>query len=149
LVATVACKHAPTDLIQAKASFGVLDPKCITSRCMDGRKSRIDDWRNPTDLHPRTVPSLPDDLPACAGCGLCCHLAVELRPGDDVPAEYVAEREGVRFLDQHGDGACVALDPRTRLCTIYDRRPQTCRDFARGEPLCRSIVIAARLKAKR
>ena len=88
------------------------------------------------------MPALPDDLPACAGCGLCCHLVVELRPGDDVPAELVAVREGVRCLDQHGDGACVALDPATRLCTIYERRPQTCRDFQRGEALCRKLVFS-------
>lgn len=57
--------------------------------------------------------------------------------------ELVAVREGVRCMDQHGDGACVALDPATRLCTIYDRRPQTCRDFARGSGLCREIVLQA------
>ena len=37
-------------------------------------------------------------------------------------------------------GAVVALDPATNLCTIYDRRPQTCRDFNRGENLCRNIL---------
>jgi Fe-S-cluster containining protein len=85
-----------------------------------------------------------DDVPACAGCGICCHLVVELRPGvDDVPEELVVEREGVRCMDQRGDGACVALDFATRLCTIYDRRPQTCRDFKRGEPLCRQVVAKA------
>jgi uncharacterized protein len=88
------------------------------------------------------MPDLPDDLPACAGCGLCCHLVVELRPGDDVPAELVAVREGVRCMDQHGDGACVALDPATRICTIYENRPQTCRDFTRGESICRKLVFS-------
>jgi Fe-S-cluster containining protein len=34
----------------------------------------------------------------------------------------------------------VALDPVTRLCTIYEQRPQTCRDFKRGETLCRRIL---------
>lgn len=42
-------------------------------------------------------------------------------------------------MDQHGDGACVALDPATRLCTLYETRPQTSRDFQRGENLCRQI----------
>jgi Fe-S-cluster containining protein len=87
----------------------------------------------------------PDDLPACAGCGRCCHLVVELSPLlDDVPEALVVEHDGVRCMDQHGDGACVALDPVTRLCTIYERRPQVCRDFARGSELCRRIVGAAR-----
>lgn len=84
---------------------------------------------------------LPAIVPACAGCGVCCHLLVELLPGDDhVPEEYVVEHSGVRCMDQHGDGACVALDPETRLCTIYDQRPQTCRTFERGGELCRRIL---------
>jgi uncharacterized protein len=65
---------------------------------------------------------------------------VELGADDRVPEELVAVREGVRCMDQHGDGACVALDPVTRLCTIYDQRPRTCRDFARGSSLCRTIL---------
>ena len=83
----------------------------------------------------------PIELPACAGCGQCCHLLVELVAGDeDVPEELVVEHSGVRCLDQHGDGACVALDPTTRLCTIYDRRPQVCRQFDRGVALCHAIL---------
>ncbi len=91
---------------------------------------------------------LPENFPACAGCGKCCHLLVELAPGDDVPEELVVEHSGVRCLDQQGDGACMALDPETRLCTIYDRRPQVCRDFTRGESLCRQIVFGRRADLK-
>ena len=83
------------------------------------------------------------DLPPCAGCGSCCHLVVALAPGDLVPAELVVEHAGVRCLEQRGDGACVALDPVTRLCTIYAQRPQTCRDFGRGGDLCRRILARA------
>jgi Fe-S-cluster containining protein len=87
-----------------------------------------------------------DDLPACAGCGRCCHLLVELTPGVDagVPEELVVEHDGVRCLEQRGDGACVALDPISRLCTIYERRPQVCRDFQRAEALCRLMVTGRR-----
>lgn len=84
------------------------------------------------------------EVPACAGCGKCCHLLVELAPGDDVPEHLIVEHSGVRCLDQQGDGACMALDPETRLCTIYEQRPQVCRDFARGESLCRQIVFGRR-----
>jgi Fe-S-cluster containining protein len=85
-----------------------------------------------------------DDLPACAGCGICCHLVVELMPGiDRVPEGLVVEHDGVRCMEQRGDGACVALDPVTRLCTIYERRPKACRDFQRAEALCRKAVARA------
>jgi Fe-S-cluster containining protein len=85
---------------------------------------------------------LPDflDVPDCAGCGTCCRLLVELVPGDNVPEALVVEHYGIRCMDQEGDGTCVALDPVTRLCTIYDRRPSTCRIFQRGSSLCRRVL---------
>jgi Fe-S-cluster containining protein len=90
------------------------------------------------------MPDALDDLPACAGCGICCHLVVELVSGiDDVPDEMVVEHDGVFCMEQRGNGACVALDPVTHLCTIYERRPKTCRDFERGKPLCRNAVAGA------
>jgi len=85
----------------------------------------------------------PSDLPPCAGCGRCCHLVVELRAGDGVPESFVVEHDGVRCMEQRGDGACMALDPLTNLCTIYDVRPHTCREFNRGEALCLRILGAA------
>ena len=82
-----------------------------------------------------------DHVPVCAGCGKCCHLVVELTPlVDDVPEELVVEHSGVRCLEQHGDGDCMALDLATRLCTIYERRPQVCRQFERGSGLCRTVL---------
>ena len=82
------------------------------------------------------------NLPPCAGCGACCHLLVELVDGVDcVPEKFVVEHAGVRCMEQRGDGACVALDADTNLCTIYEQRPQTCRTFERGGGLCRRIVL--------
>ncbi len=66
---------------------------------------------------------------------------VELVAGvDRVPEIFVVEHDGVRCMEQRGDGACIALDPLTRLCTIYENRPQTCRNFERGGELCRRIL---------
>ena len=66
---------------------------------------------------------------------------VELIDGvDHVPEALMAEREGVRCMDQRADGACVALDSVTQLCTIYGDRPRTCREFNRGGELCRKIL---------
>ncbi len=79
-------------------------------------------------------------VPLCAGCGRCCHLTVELGPNDDVPEQFVVSYEGVRLMDQHGNGACVALDPATRLCTIYEQRPAVCRAFEHGSERCRTVL---------
>ena len=58
-----------------------------------------------------------------------------------VPEEFVVEHSGIRCMDQQGDGACVALDAATRLCMIYERRPQVCRDFDRGSSVCRTVLV--------
>jgi Fe-S-cluster containining protein len=68
---------------------------------------------------------------------------VELRAGDVVPEHFVVEHDGSRCMDQRGNGACVALDAVTLLCTIYASRPQTCRDFDRGGSLCRHLLAPA------
>ncbi|MEJ1972183.1 MAG: hypothetical protein WDM96_06845 [Lacunisphaera sp.] len=65
---------------------------------------------------------------------------VELRAGDEVPEEFVAEREGARCMDQRGDGGLRGPRSADQACTIYASRPQTCRDFQRGEALCRRIL---------
>jgi Fe-S-cluster containining protein len=66
---------------------------------------------------------------------------VELRECDRVPDAMVVTHDGVRCMDQRGNGACIALDAATQLCTIYVTRPQTCRDFSRGGGLCRSTLL--------
>lgn len=40
-------------------------------------------------------------------------------------------REGTEFfmLTQRPNGDCYFLHPHTRLCTVYTKRPDTCRDF--------------------
>ena len=68
---------------------------------------------------------------------------VELRDGDIVDEALVAAHDGVRCMDQRGDGACVALDAATMLCSIYETRPLTCREFNRGEGLCRAVLARA------
>jgi len=93
-------------------------------------------------LAPTMLTAVTDDrsIPACAGCGRCCHLTVELAVTDVVPDELTVVYEGMRFMDQRGNGACVALDPVTRLCGIYAQRPAVCRGFERGSDLCRAVL---------
>jgi Fe-S-cluster containining protein len=56
---------------------------------------------------------------------------------DDVPRRFTVEDawggEVMRRLD---DGWCAALDRETMLCTIYERRPNVCREYAVGDSDC-------------
>lgn len=85
-------------------------------------------------------------IPDCQSCGACCFSASERyvrvhgedygRLGDD--AESL-----VRWEDNHAymrmeSGRCIALhvEDGRFSCSIYTRRPQTCRDLERGSPSC-------------
>jgi len=87
----------------------------------------------------------------CLGCGVCCFSRLETYvrvTGDDwARLEDEAERM-VNFINNRAylkihDGHCAALAIRTDagggrvyFCTVYERRPQICRDLARGSPQC-------------
>ena len=75
---------------------------------------------------------------SCDTCvARCCRLTVALMPGDDVPGRYIEEDEqGMPMMRRADDGWCVALDRGTLLCTIYERRPLVCREFATGSDDC-------------
>lgn len=58
-------------------------------------------------------------------------------------AERVAQFIGNRAFMRMRDGHCAALEIRQTpggaadfFCTLYGRRPQICRDLARGSPEC-------------
>lgn len=87
----------------------------------------------------------------CRRCGVCCFsLAAEYvrvtggdwsRLGPD--AERVAHFIGNRAFMRMSGGHCAALERRPApdgsadfFCTIYERRPQACRDLGRGTPQC-------------
>lgn len=90
----------------------------------------------------------------CAGCqGWCCRLPVEVRVEDLVRMEIIAAFEAdeapkvlakrlrksgvidhfnfknsLFTLARRANGDCIYLDALNRRCTIYERRPQTCRN---------------------
>ncbi len=86
----------------------------------------------------------------CLGCGTCCFSLLptyvrvsgddHARLGDD--AERLVRFEGNRAYMRMTDGHCAALAiddaqgvPRF-VCTVYERRPSTCRDLREGSPEC-------------
>lgn len=96
----------------------------------------------------------------CGGCtSNCCTLPVEVKIKDLIrigivdefergdPPKNIAKRlqkEGIveRFnskfeiftLQRMSNNDCLYLDRRTRFCTIYDKRPDTCRNHPKIGP---------------
>jgi hypothetical protein len=89
---------------------------------------------------------------SCQRCGVCCFSTLEtyvrlsgydwsrLGPEADRLAHFIGHRAFMRLDDGH----CAALQIRRApeggpefFCAVYDRRPQVCRDLARGSPECR------------
>lgn len=93
----------------------------------------------------------------CLRCGICCHgkLDTYVRvSGADwerlgVDAERVAHFIGHRaYMRMSERGHCAALDVRLSpdgarefFCTIYEKRPQVCRDLGRGTPECEAELL--------
>ena len=87
----------------------------------------------------------------CLRCGVCCFSPAETFvrvTGDDwerlgADAGRLAHLSGHRAFMNMAAGHCAALEVRATaagapefFCTAYERRPQICRDLARGSPEC-------------
>lgn len=87
----------------------------------------------------------------CLRCGVCCFSKLDAYArvtGDDwarlgADAERLAHFIGHRAYMRMSDGHCAALRVRGTpregtefFCTVYENRPQVCRDLARGSPEC-------------
>jgi hypothetical protein len=117
------------------------------------------------DVPPLACRATPDffmpgemDIPEnCLHCGVCCfaksgtYVRVSesdwLRLGDD--AEAWARRVGGQAYMRMDDGHCLALQittprgqPPVFFCAIYAKRPQVCRDLARGKAACQTELNA-------
>jgi Fe-S-cluster containining protein len=87
-------------------------------------------------------------IPECLTCGTCCFSTLDryvhvtgndhARLGDDADAlvVFIENRAYMRMEDGHC--AALRIDPRARafVCSIYERRPETCRALERGSPAC-------------
>jgi Fe-S-cluster containining protein len=84
------------------------------------------------------VVSLPEAEVSCLNCqACCCRLEVMLISDTGVPDRYIEVDEwGGRRMARLEDGWCAALDRDSLSCTIYEQRPQICRDFKMGGAEC-------------
>lgn len=107
-------------------------------------------------------------LEACIACGACCfsesprHARVTgddyARLGDDAERLVVfLGNQAFMRIEACGHeppvGRCAALvlDPEsgTYLCAVYERRPDVCRELARGSAACTSEHHDKRDRARR
>ena len=79
----------------------------------------------------------------CLTCvAACCQQEVLLISDTGIPQRFVStDRWGGQVMRRLEDGWCAALDRNTMRRSIYDRRPQICRDFEMGGREC----LAARV----
>ena len=72
-----------------------------------------------------------DALPVCQA--QCCALpGTMILPSEFQEINYPAsfdDSAGYFVMERSSDGFCTCLDRRTRLCSIYEDRPKTCKDF--------------------
>jgi uncharacterized protein len=113
----------------------------------------------------------PADVPQCLSCGACCFSQLEQYvpvSGDDharleEAAEQLVVFHGNRAFMRMHDGHCAALQVEVgpsgfqAVCAVYERRPNTCRELARGGAACaaerdlkagRPLVAASALLAR-
>lgn len=92
-----------------------------------------------SDLLPIAHTQLPDTANVnCANCAACCcQLEVMLLGDTGVPQRFIAtDAWGGEVMRRLDDGWCAALDRDSMRCTIYEQRPQICRDFEMGSGEC-------------
>ena len=113
---------------------------------------RADAAGRPVDVNLRLSCSFPgsDDMFDCDCCGLCC--------------QNIRNSEIYAHLDR-GDGVCRYYDDDTRLCSIYENRPDLCRVdlcyekyfkgsmtleqyYAMNHEACNMLKVQAELTAK-
>ncbi len=85
--------------------------------------------------------TLPDTEVSCSGCeACCCRLEVLLITDTDVPDRYIeVDKWGGRRMARLDDGWCSALDRNTMLCSIYEKRPEICRELEMGGEECLGV----------
>lgn len=84
------------------------------------------------------IHNVPQSDIACSNCkACCCRLEVMLISDTGVPEEYIAtDKWGSETMQRLDDGWCAALDRETFMCSIYENRPDICRDFEMGSYEC-------------
>ncbi len=86
--------------------------------------------------------------PPCLGCGSCCFSKLDsyvrvngddhARLGERVPelTLFIGNRCYMRMHEGHCAALLIDLDTRSFVCSVYEQRPEICRELQRGSPEC-------------
>ncbi|MEI9937925.1 MAG: YkgJ family cysteine cluster protein [Pseudomonadota bacterium] len=95
---------------------------------------------------------MPEDAPACLGCGVCCfsklanYVRVEgadhARIGAQVDdlTHFAGNRCYMNMFEGHCAALAIDLTTSQFVCSIYETRPSTCRDLQRSSPACQGEI---------
>jgi hypothetical protein len=117
-----------------------LEGCCVAHLDLDGASRRTRAALGAcTRWEPRLAPA------DCLDCGACCREAFDAVPVEASNPLLRSHPEWIRrdlegfdaYLPRPG-GRCVALAPEhpPHRCTVYDARPESCRDFEQGSRNC-------------
>ena len=88
-----------------------------------------------------------EPAPPCIECGTCCFSNLEtsvrvmgddyerLGPAAEDLVHFVGNRAYMRLADGHCAALRIELSGRF-VCSVYETRPDACRDLERGSPQC-------------
>jgi len=100
----------------------------------------------------------------CRRCGACCfsesprHARVtgddHARLGDDAErfVVFVGNQAFMRLAPRNGTTACAALVVGADglfACSVYERRPDVCRELDRGSPACLGEIATKAARPRR
>ncbi|MBQ4833580.1 YkgJ family cysteine cluster protein [Pseudoalteromonas sp. MMG010] len=87
---------------------------------------------------PTTTLSSNSNEVSCSNCqACCCQLEVRIITDTGVPFQYIDyDKWGSEVMKRADDGWCMALDRNTLMCSIYENRPLTCREFEMASNEC-------------
>lgn len=74
------------------------------------------------------------------GCNTyCCRLLVALKPHERVPSNDGLPPRG--YVEKDAQGLCVHMDSETWKCKIWERRPETCREYTCNDDFKLQVVV--------
>ena len=80
----------------------------------------------------------------CKECGACCKydwvIEVSQIESNLIPKEYLYFYGVIIMKYDKTINACSAWDPITKLCKIYDVRPEACRKVQIDDQWCKTAI---------